>query len=217
MNASLKTETIKFSVTADEKDKIYALAEQKDLSVSAFVRQTIFEKENTQTISSELQWKKASISLSKTALIVYLLVQENGPAILSPSKIEQLGFMAKGTASKAIKELEREGFLDGSGYPVFHEEEKQQDGYSIYKLSFPNGYTYIGITAGKAETRWQNGNGYKNNREMFSAISQYGWENIQKEVVYSNLTQYEANRKESELIQKYSLVGPVYNKAKLPQ
>ena len=125
--------------------------------------------------------------------------------------------MAKGTASKAIKELEDNDFIDNKGNPIIKEEQtfNLENSYSVYKFTFPNNIIYIGITRGLPERRWNEGKGYKDNTVMTEAISHYGWENITKEVVYTNLTEYEAGRKERELISYYSSIGEVYNRAKL--
>ena len=58
-----------------------------------------------------LLWRKASSELSRTALIVYLLLQEEGAAALSPTAVEKMGFMTKSAASKAIRELKEKGYL----------------------------------------------------------------------------------------------------------
>lgn len=69
---------------------------------------------------------------------------------------------------------------------------------------FPNEKIYIGITANTLETRWHNGLGYKNQPLVWRAIQKYGWENIEHKILFENLTQEEAYRKEIELIRKYN-------------
>ena len=86
-------------------------------------------------------------------------------------------------------------------------------GYSVYKHTFPNGKVYIGMTGQEPEKRWANGWGYITRPEgsrnynkvsrIGKAIVKYGWNNIKHEIVYSNLTKEEANKKEEELIVKY--------------
>lgn len=52
----------------------------------------------------------------------------------------------------------------------------------LYKLTFPNGMVYIG-TAFDIEKRWANrGNGYRS-QKIWSAIKEFGWDNILKEVL----------------------------------
>lgn len=76
-------------------------------------------------------------------------------------------------------------------------------GYSVYKLTAPNGKVYIGITSRDPKRRWNAGNGYKYNKHFYGAIKKYGWENIIKEILYSGVSQEEAYRLEKELILKY--------------
>ena len=75
--------------------------------------------------------------------------------------------------------------------------------YCAYKHTCPNRKVYIGITCQKPERRWNNGYGYLHNKHFYSAIKKYGWENIRHEIIYENLTQKEAFKKEIELISKY--------------
>lgn len=76
--------------------------------------------------------------------------------------------------------------------------------YSVYKHTFPNNKIYIGITSRKPESRWGlNGNGYKLQSLIYNAIQKYGWDNIQHEVLFNNLSREEAEQKEIELIAKY--------------
>lgn len=76
--------------------------------------------------------------------------------------------------------------------------------YYIYKHTAPNGKVYIGQTQQKTpEKRWLHGKGYPNNKHFSSAISKYGWDNFTHEILYSGLTQEEANKKEIELIAEY--------------
>ena len=52
----------------------------------------------------------------------------------------------------------------------------------LYKMTFPNGMVYIG-TAYDIHNRWANrGAGYRSQR-VWAAIKEFGWENIEKEIV----------------------------------
>lgn len=75
--------------------------------------------------------------------------------------------------------------------------------YCVYKHTCPNGKIYIGITSQKVERRWNNGNGYKQNEYFTNAIRKYGWENIKHDILFTNLTKYQAEEKEIELISQY--------------
>lgn len=75
--------------------------------------------------------------------------------------------------------------------------------YSVYEHIFPNGKRYIGITSRKPSIRWgKNGNGYTQ-QYIRNAIIKYGWENIQHNILYTNLNKEDACKKEIELIKKY--------------
>lgn len=66
-----------------------------------------------------------------------------------------------------------------------------------------NGKKYIGITSQKPTLRWMNGRGYKECARFFSAIQHYGWDGFKHEILYTCLTQDEAERIEIDLIAKY--------------
>ena len=82
--------------------------------------------------------------------------------------------------------------------------------FYIYRhTNLINGKVYIGQTCQKPEYRWgKDGNGYKNSPHFYSAIQQYGWNAFQHEILYSGLTQEEANKIETELILKYDSNNP---------
>ena len=83
--------------------------------------------------------------------------------------------------------------------------------YSVYKHTFPNGKVYIGITSLNPEKRWKNGKGYtKKNKNgeyrqqlMARAVLKYGWDNIEHEILFNNLTKECAEQKEIDLISYY--------------
>lgn len=74
--------------------------------------------------------------------------------------------------------------------------------YFVYMHTFPNGKRYIGITIQTPEKRWERGSGYKG-AVVYNAIQKYGWDNIKHEVLFSGLTQEQAEQKERELIAQY--------------
>ncbi len=77
-----------------------------------------------------------------------------------------------------------------------------------------NGKKYVGQTiyGDNPNRRWQNGYGYKPNKEhtsyFWNAIKKYGWDNFEHKVVASNLTLEEANRLEELLIEKLMTRNP---------
>lgn len=80
--------------------------------------------------------------------------------------------------------------------------------YTVYKHTAPNGKVYIGITGQKPEYRWNNGNGYKQNKHFYRAIVKYGWENFKHEKLYENLSEKNACDLEKKLIAKYHARDP---------
>ena len=75
--------------------------------------------------------------------------------------------------------------------------------YTVYKHTCPNGKIYIGITQMDVEKRWKEGKGYPSRMLFGKAIKKYGWENIDHKILYKNLSQYEAQQREKELISLY--------------
>lgn len=70
-----------------------------------------------------------------------------------------------------------------------------------------NDKVYIGQTYGDNEKEWnrrfQNGNGYKRSLYFYNAIQKYGWENVRTEILFTGLSQEEANLREELLIRMY--------------
>lgn len=87
------------------------------------------------------------------------------------------------------------------------------DRYIVYKHTSPNGKVYIGITKRRARDRWKYGHGYKHNAHFYSAIIKYGWNNIEHQIIASNLSLEEASNLEKELISLYTKQGICYNVA----
>lgn len=75
--------------------------------------------------------------------------------------------------------------------------------FMVYKHTTPSNKIYIGITCQKPQKRWRYGYGYSNCPLFYKAIKKYGWDNINHEILYENLTKEEAILKEKELIEKY--------------
>lgn len=67
-----------------------------------------------------------------------------------------------------------------------------------------NNKVYIGQTCQKPEYRWENGEGYVQCSAFYAAIQKYGWDNFEHIILFENLTQEEANKKEEELIKQYN-------------
>lgn len=78
--------------------------------------------------------------------------------------------------------------------------------WTVYEHICPNGKRYIGITSQKIKKRWQNGRGYEkgHGKSLFSkAIKKYGWDNINHNILFNDLTEKEAKWLENYLICYY--------------
>ena len=76
--------------------------------------------------------------------------------------------------------------------------------YKVYKHTSPSGKHYIGVTMQNPQVRWRkDGSGYKDNVYFWNAIQKYGWDNIEHNILFENLTKEEAEQKEIELIAFY--------------
>lgn len=83
--------------------------------------------------------------------------------------------------------------------------------YCVYIHYFPNGKVYVGITGDPPHRRWKSdGYGYHGQRVIYHAIKKYGWENIEHEIVASNLTKEEACNFEKILIQAFNSTNHDY-------
>ena len=78
----------------------------------------------------------------------------------------------------------------------------------LYMHICPNGKKYIGITAQQPNQRWRDGKGYCKNKHFYNAILKYGWNNIQHIILFSDLTEDEANELEEKLIDEMDLTNP---------
>lgn len=81
------------------------------------------------------------------------------------------------------------------------EEDKK---FCVYIHTSPSNKKYVGITSMNPKERWKNGRGYSHNKHFTNAIEKYGWNNFIHEIVAENLTEEEACKMESELIEKYN-------------
>ena len=81
--------------------------------------------------------------------------------------------------------------------------------YTVYvHINKTNGKRYYGQTKRKVAYRWDNGNGYKRSQPAFyNAIQKYGWNGFEHLIVKDHLTLEEANRLETELIEKHQTLS----------
>ena len=89
------------------------------------------------------------------------------------------------------------------------EQENIKDIYCVYIHKFPNNKVYIGMTSDIVK-RWNNGFGYKNNEKMFEDIINYGWNNIEHNIIAENLSYNEAIKVESDKIKEFKSFDEKY-------
>jgi len=81
--------------------------------------------------------------------------------------------------------------------------------YSVYVLiSQATGKMYVGTTRLEPKKRFNYGSGYIHNKEFYSIIRQYGWKDIEQNIVARNLTKSEAFHMEELLISKLREQSP---------
>lgn len=78
---------------------------------------------------------------------------------------------------------------------------KNERSYSVYMHKCPNGMIYVGLTSVAPYRRWQQGNGYRDNKLFYPLIEEYGWNNIEHITVATGLTRTEGEWLERRLIQ----------------
>lgn len=71
--------------------------------------------------------------------------------------------------------------------------------FYVYMHTFPNGKIYVGQTK-KPIDRWLNGEGYRDNEEMYRDILKYGWNNIKHEIIATFGQETDAIRCEAVMI-----------------
>ena len=76
--------------------------------------------------------------------------------------------------------------------------------WTVYRHITPDGKIYVGCTSRKRpEKRWKNGKGYRKNTPFGKAIEYFGWENINHEILDTNLDEFEAKCLEEYYIFSY--------------
>lgn len=77
--------------------------------------------------------------------------------------------------------------------------------YTIYIHRFPNNKVYVGCTTQRLEWRFgRNGEGYKDATKIWAAIQEFGWDNIQHEVLATTPSRFEASKLEQYYISQYN-------------
>ncbi len=88
--------------------------------------------------------------------------------------------------------------------------------YTLYvHTNMENKKVYVGITGKEATSRWQEGDGYKHNPELYEDIKKYGWANgFFHQIVRDNLTLEKAKEAEAFFVEMYDSTNPLkgYNR-----
>ena len=74
--------------------------------------------------------------------------------------------------------------------------------YKIYKLTFPNGKSYIGMTGQDIKRRCRE-TSYKKQPIMADAIKQFGWGKIKIDILMDGLSKENAEKEEYNMIKFY--------------
>ena len=81
--------------------------------------------------------------------------------------------------------------------------------YYVYKHTFPDSKVYIGCTQMKPEIRFGvQGAGYINVKRVWSAIQEFGWDNIEHTILLTTTSREEAALAELNYIQQYAACNP---------
>lgn len=81
--------------------------------------------------------------------------------------------------------------------------------YSVYCLTTKDGRRYVGTTSMPVSRRWNNGNGYRFCKDLWSVICNEGWSSIEKTVVATDLSAEEASELEQKLIAEFRTYDPL--------
>lgn len=76
---------------------------------------------------------------------------------------------------------------------------REKKPYYIYIHTCPNCWKYVGLSQ-EPKQRWNNGEGYKDNKEFYKAINKFGWDNIKHEIVAVTNYKWVAQKIERTLI-----------------
>lgn len=88
-------------------------------------------------------------------------------------------------------------------------DKRKETNWCVYRhTNEANNKRYIGITCNKPTRRWCNGWGYVDCPRFYNAIQKYGWDSFRHDILFTDLTQEEAERIEVELIAKYETTNP---------
>jgi hypothetical protein len=83
--------------------------------------------------------------------------------------------------------------------------------YYIYKLTTPEQKVYVGKSK-SPKSRWNKGEGYRYNKELYDSIQKFGWDNIQKDILCITDDCREVSKLEKQMIKEYKAIETGFNK-----
>lgn len=86
--------------------------------------------------------------------------------------------------------------------------------YYIYIHTCPNYWTYVGMSL-TPKQRWNNGEGYKENKRFYEAIKKFGWDNIKHEIVAETKSKWIAEKIERTLITHFKIKKRSFNETNI--
>lgn len=94
---------------------------------------------------------------------------------------------------------------------IYFQEKKT---YYIYIHTCPNYWTYIGMSQ-TPKQRWNNGEGYKDNKRFYQAIEKFGWNNIKHEIVAETKCKWIAQKIERTIITHFKKKKRCFNETNI--
>lgn len=87
---------------------------------------------------------------------------------------------------------------------------KENRTYYVYVHTCPNEWSYVGLST-HPKQRWNNGEGYKENKPFYQAIKKFGWENIKHEIIAETNYGWAARMIERTVITHFAQLKRCYN------
>lgn len=154
---------------------------------------------------------------------MWALMYYNNEDVFTIERKDCEKYFSKNIYYRGIEELLKKGYLKKEEdkiesylfYPFScsSKEERDENIWTVYMLTFPDDTKYVGITSKEPAFRWgPEGRNYRN-MTVYEPIEKWGWENVKHEILCSNLSEKEARIRERLYIEKYntSIKGKGYN------
>ena len=94
---------------------------------------------------------------------------------------------------------------------IYFEEKKP---YYIYIHTCPNYWVYVGLSQNPKQ-KWNNGEGYKESKEFYNSIKEFGWNNIKHEIVAETKYKWIAQKIERTIITHFKQKNKCFNEANI--